>query len=104
MRRARLKWGAYEERYRPICPKCKKKWPECKHSEPPKRVVFLAGPDEVWCQLNGTNYPAVRFRSFNDFNVVDMVMPETQFRSKYVYVGRYVSKVTHLEEMVPKRG
>lgn len=102
MRRARFKFGVYEERYRPVCPKCKKKWPDCKHSDAPKRVSFLAGPDQVWCQLNGTNYPSVRFRNFNDFNVVEMVMPENQFRDRYVYVGRYISRAIHTEEMVVK--
>lgn len=76
MNRARLKHGVYEERYRPLCVKCKKKWPECRHSEPPKRVVFLDGPDQIWAQLNGTNYPAVRFRAFNDFAAIEMVMPD----------------------------
>lgn len=102
MRRARFKHGVYEERYRPICMKCKKKWPDCKHSEPPKRVVLLAGSDQIWMQLNGTNYPSIRFRSFNDFTAVEMVMSEFQFRSKYTYVGRFFTKVTHQEVLQEK--
>ena len=97
MRRARLKYGVYEERYRPTCPKCKKKWPDCRHSEAPKRIVLLAGPDQIWAQLNGTNYPAVRFRAFNDFASVEMVMSELQFRGKYSYVGRFVTCITQKE-------
>ena len=99
MRRAKLKYGVYEERYRPICSKCKKKWPECRHSDAPKRIVLLAGPDQIWAQLNGTNYPAVRFRGFNDFASVEMVMPELQFRGRYSYVGRFVTQVTQREVM-----
>jgi len=97
MRRPKFKHGVYEERYRPLCMKCKKKWPDCRHSEAPKRVVLLAGPDQIWTQLNGTNYPAVRFRAFNDFASVEMVMPENQFRSRYTYVGRFVTQITHKE-------
>jgi len=92
-----LKPGVYEERYRPICSKCAKKWPECRHSNPPKKVVLLAGPDRIWCQLNGTNYPAVHFRNFNDFDSVEMVMPDSQFRSKYSYVGRFVTQLIRTE-------
>lgn len=92
--RARLKYGIYEERYRPICTKCKKKWPDCKHIDAPKRVVMLDGPDRIWCQLNGTNYPAVLMQNFNDFTSVRMVMTETQFRGKYVYVGRFTTQMT----------
>jgi len=97
--RPRYRHGVYEERYRPQCKKCSLTWPECKHSEPPKRVVFLAGPDKIWCQLNGTNYPSVRFRAFNDFSAVEMVMPENQFRSKYTYVGKFVTQVSRKEVM-----
>lgn len=102
MRRGRLKYGVYEERYRPQCSKCKKQWPQCKHLDPPKRVVTLDGPDKVWMQLNGTNYPAVRFRAFNDFSVVEMVMADTQFRHKFTYVGRYVTNIMRVESMVTK--
>ena len=97
--RARLKHGVYEERYRLVCPKCKKRWPDCKHSEAPKRVVLLAGPDRIWAQLNGTNYPAVRFRAFDDFAAIEMVMMDLQFRSKYTYVGRFITEITHKEVM-----
>jgi len=67
-------------------------------------VVMLAGPDQIWCQLNGTNYPSVRFRNFNDFDVVEMVMTETQFRSKFTYVGRYITNITRTEIQVAKKG
>lgn len=99
MSRARFKYGVYEERYRPLCMKCKKKWPECRHSEPPKRVVLLAGPDQIWCQLNGTNYRSVRFRYFNDSTSVELVMPDGQFRGKYVYVGKFTTRIVRTEVM-----
>jgi hypothetical protein len=103
MARARLKFGVYEERYRPICKTCKKNYPDCRHSKAPERVVLLAGPTNIWMQLNGTNYPGVRFRRFNDFSVVEMVTTEAQFRSKYSYVGRYVTKIERTEELQEKR-
>lgn len=99
MKRARLKHGVYQERYLPLCMKCKKRWPDCRHSEPPKRVVLLDGPERVWAQLNGTNYPAVRFRNFNDFASVEMVIPDNTFRQRYTYVGRFITRITHTEVM-----
>lgn len=95
--RARLKFGVYEERYRPICEKCKKRWPECLHSQAPKRVVLLAGPEQIWMQLNGTKYPAVRVRRFNDLAAIDMVMTETDFRSGHTYIGRFTTHVSSKE-------
>lgn len=102
MRRARLKYGVYEERFRPICRSCKKQWPHCKHSKAPEKVVFVAGPDRIWMQLNGTNYPAVHFRKFNDSSSVEMVMTETQFRSKYVFLGRLTTVITRTDVMQEK--
>lgn len=99
MRRGKLKVGVYEEKARPTCTKCGKKHPDCKHIAAPKKVVFLAGPDQIWAQLNGTWYPSVRFKNFNDSTSVEMVMPENQFRDRYKYLGQYVTVVNRVEEM-----
>lgn len=59
--------------------------------------MLLATPDQIWAQLNGTNYPAVRYRRFNNFDVVEMVLPENQFRDRYAYVGRFITHVSRSE-------
>lgn len=88
MRRARLKYGVYEER---------------RKSKNPRRVVLLETGDEVWIQFNGTNYPAVVTREFNSPNVVKVAMTEFQFRDAYVWVGKYTTHVTRKEVLELKR-
>lgn len=80
MRRAQLKFGVYEEK-----------------AHPERRVALLEGPDRVWISFNGTNYPAVMCRTFNQPDNVKLVFTETQFRDRYKYLGRYTTIVSHKE-------
>jgi hypothetical protein len=83
MRRARLKYGIYQSR-----------------SILTEQVVLLTGPDGVWAQFNGTNYPAVLYRKFNAPNDVKRVLTEQQFRDRFKYVGKYQTVHKTMEEAI----